>query len=505
MKLLVVDDEPIILNGIIRMIQKANTPFNEIAGAADGYDALQKLADFQPDLILTDIHMPEMDGLALIKEVQARNLCDRFVILTGYGDFDYARQALRYQVIDYLLKPINKEELLGVLERVVRSIREEQEQTTEFELLLLKEHILYHTPFEEMPLKPYQLHNLFPHPYTIVIVIQAYEGDPILMAEWLHDICDLLTQYGSQKTYKLLSRSLRQAVLIVNGAQIASDEELQRACVDLFKMKKATSGEYCLGISGRKSDKEFIREQYMEAMAAMLFNRYFPPANLTVYKQMTDNLHSGYNKLALYIEHSLVQQVSIEQIEKDMQPILMHFSGDAGDLNKLRERFLICICVYLQSVGLTPEAVWGEHAAARLFASSGEQVEGTRIAEIVAQLIRSINRADQPGPHVQAIDKIVAFVERNYKQDLSLDAVAEHMQMHPNYISMLFRKEKGQTFLHYLHTFRLAKAKQFMQDHPEWPINAIAELVGYDNPRHFFKVFKKFENVTPGQFRLGNG
>ncbi|MGO4273455.1 response regulator, partial [Paenibacillus sp. TAF58] len=73
MKLMVVDDEPIILNGIIRMIQKANTSFIEIVGAADAVDALQKLAYFQPDLILTDIHMPEMDGLALIKEIQALN------------------------------------------------------------------------------------------------------------------------------------------------------------------------------------------------------------------------------------------------------------------------------------------------------------------------------------------------------------------------------------------------------------------------------------------------
>ena len=128
MKLMVVDDEPIILNGIIRMIQKANTSFTEIVGAGDGIDALQKLASFQPDLILTDIHMPEMDGLALIKEIQAQNWSSRFVIITGYDDFAYARQALRYQVVDYLLKPINKVELLGVLEKVENAIRAEQHQ-----------------------------------------------------------------------------------------------------------------------------------------------------------------------------------------------------------------------------------------------------------------------------------------------------------------------------------------------------------------------------------------
>lgn len=402
MKLMVVDDEPIILNGIIRMIQKANTSFTEIVGAGDAIDALQKLASFQPDLILTDIHMPEMDGLALIKEIQAQSWSSRFVIITGYDDFAYARQALRYQVVDYLLKPINKVELLGVLEKVEHAIRAEQHQMREHDLLMLKEHILYNTPFEDMPLKPEQLPTLLPDPFTTILVFQAYENEPLLSTERLTHLCNLLSQMNF-KAYSFQSRFLRQAVIIMNGSYVPAVSELQSVCGHLNDMNSTQNSGLSVGSSGRMCGIDSLRELYMEAVAG------------------TDT---------------------------------------------------------------TPEAIHDER--------------------ITGQIIPFDRRPEHQQPSNHSIDKIVSFVEQNYKLDLSLDVVADHVQMHPNYISMLFRKEMDLTFLHYLHTFRLTKAKQFMQDHPDWPIHTIAELVGYENPRHFFKVFKKFENTTPGQYRLGS-
>ncbi|MGO4497629.1 response regulator [Paenibacillus sp. 2RAB27] len=501
MKLMVVDDEPIILNGIIRMIEKAHTPFIEIIGAADGIDAMHKLATFQPDLILTDIHMPEMDGLTLIKEIQSLNLCSRFVILTGYDDFAYARQALRYQVIDYLLKPINKEELINVLDRIGSSIQDEQKQISEYDLLLLKEHILFDTQFDDLPFKPEQLQSLFPHPYTTIIVIQTINHIPLLTTE---SLSGMGTAHIFQKLYTFQSRFLQQIIIITNSVHVPTNEDLQLACGELFGTERKQGSGICIGVSIRKNDNERIRDLYIEAMAAMLFNRYFSSSTITIYKPESEYIHQNFDKLVQYIERSIDEQLSIEQIEKDVQSILPHFPGNTVSTNKLRKQILICISVYLQSVGLTPEAIWGEHAASMLFSSNNTSHADIHISEIIAQLIQYIRTSNHHQPNIHTIDKIVAFVEQNYKMDLSLDAVADHVQMHPNYISMLFRKEMGLTFLHYLHTFRLTKAKQIMQDNPELPINTIAEQVGYENPRHFFKVFKKFENITPGQFRLEN-
>jgi len=127
LNLLVVDDEMVILHGIVKIIRECKTPFTRIEGALDACEALAVMEEFVPDLIITDIHMPEMNGLELIQKVKERRLCDRFIILTGHDEFEYARQAIRHQVIDYLLKPINKTELLDLLRNMAKTILEEQQ------------------------------------------------------------------------------------------------------------------------------------------------------------------------------------------------------------------------------------------------------------------------------------------------------------------------------------------------------------------------------------------
>ncbi len=121
MRLMIVDDDQVILNGIVSIIRKSEVKA-EIITAFDGIDAIEKLKGAGADLVITDISMPGMDGLELIKEAQARRYCGRYVILTGYDEFEFARQAIRYRVNDYLLKPINKEELIDIILKVEREM-----------------------------------------------------------------------------------------------------------------------------------------------------------------------------------------------------------------------------------------------------------------------------------------------------------------------------------------------------------------------------------------------
>jgi len=131
LNLLVVDDELVILHGIVKIIREGKTPFTRIESAMDAHEALSVMLHVKPDLVITDIQMPEMNGLELIQVAKERRLCDRFIILTGHDEFEYARQALRHQVIDYLLKPINKAELLDQLRNAANAILEENPRREE--------------------------------------------------------------------------------------------------------------------------------------------------------------------------------------------------------------------------------------------------------------------------------------------------------------------------------------------------------------------------------------
>ena len=121
MKILVVDDERIILRGIARMIRE-HPDVEEVRTAEDAEEALEILKDFRADAVITDIRMPETDGLELIRRAAALRLCRRFVILSGYNDFEYARTAIRYHVMDYLLKPVDPDDLNRVLGQILSEL-----------------------------------------------------------------------------------------------------------------------------------------------------------------------------------------------------------------------------------------------------------------------------------------------------------------------------------------------------------------------------------------------
>ncbi|MCA0755760.1 response regulator [Paenibacillus sp. N4] len=234
MKVLVVDDEPLILQGLVKIVKEGAPAHTEVISGNNAYEALDLMKSFMPDVTVTDLNMPEKNGFELIEEAKRDELCQRFIILTGYDDFEFARKALRAGVVDYLLKPINKDEISVLLHRIAG----------------------------ELP-------------------------------------CE--------------------------------------------------------------ADSDYCR-----------------------------------------------------------------------------------------------------HTA-----------------------------------------KLLGYIETNFTQDLSLDMLADYMNMHPNYISSLFKKETGATFIHYLNELRINEAKKLLAEHRQIPVNMIGSKVGYENRHYFNKVFKKYTGVTPGQYREG--
>lgn len=122
MKLLIVDDEPIILNGLIKVVRQVAPEGTEIRKALNAFEGLEVMQQYLPDVTITDLNMPEKNGFEMIEEARMQGLCDRFIILTGYDEFDYVRTALRAGVVDYILKPIAQDEIAVLLERVRKEL-----------------------------------------------------------------------------------------------------------------------------------------------------------------------------------------------------------------------------------------------------------------------------------------------------------------------------------------------------------------------------------------------
>ncbi|GGA28652.1 response regulator transcription factor [Paenibacillus physcomitrellae] len=127
MKVLTVDDEPLILSGLVKIVQEVAPLGTEVRKATNAYDALDLMKDYLPDVTITDLNMPEKSGFELIEEIKLGGWCDRFIILTGYDEFEYVRRALRAGVVDYLLKPIDKGEIAALLGRIREELPNESD------------------------------------------------------------------------------------------------------------------------------------------------------------------------------------------------------------------------------------------------------------------------------------------------------------------------------------------------------------------------------------------
>lgn len=256
MKLLVVDDEPLILAGLCSILEKNDTGFSQVRSAGNAVEAFKMLSGYTPDLVIVDIKMPEMDGFEFIRLAKDKNLCQRFIIISGYDEFEYARQAVRYHVIDYLTKPVVKDELIQLLRRIAGEINRERQRLE--------------------------------------------EGKP-----------------------------------------------------------------------------------------------------------------------------------------------------KSADLEKSEDSF-----------GLI-------HA----------------------------------GQCSENIRKVLSYIHAHYKWNIALGDIAEQVGLNSSYISTTFKKETGMNVVYYIHYCRIQSALMLMKEHPELPMSKISYQVGYENPRHFFRVFKKYLNTSPGELR----
>lgn len=175
MRLLIVDDEPIILGGLVKVIKDAAPLGTVVREAGNAFEALEVMKGYMPDVTITDLHMPEKNGFELMEEARAIGLCDRFIILTGYDDFEYVRRALRQGVVDYLLKPLDKNEIAGLLAHIDQEVPteadSEYERHTKRILAYTEKHYMNDLSLDHLA----ELMNL--HPNYISSLFKKVTGD----------------------------------------------------------------------------------------------------------------------------------------------------------------------------------------------------------------------------------------------------------------------------------------------------------------------------------------
>ena len=524
-KFLIVDDEEIIRRGISNKVNKLIQDAEVVGEAADGEEALLKAEELRPDVIITDIKMPKLDGLLFIES--ALNLLPeaQFIVISGYQDFSYAQKALKLGVCDYLLKPVENNEFKSIVDRLIEKIKTRKEHHVYIDSL--REQV----QGNEIQRKYKFLSDLVTGTPVNKDELNAYglsdtAGFAVCMAQ-ITDIGEMFS-IANQDLAAFAALNVFEETMQTETGCLAFQTE-QNACTFLGLIYGSVNGQTLekqihraiknvqewLDISiwvglgatvqsiGQTPDAfrqaQEVFEQRINFGASSLLtvdhyqriknNEYLMPEN--VKKLLESSLRSGDQSAAKSAIKSTfadmaerkIIRAKVEAIAIELLLVLINVlkelkQYDHSDLtNKSIDRFFSRCVTYEDFIEL-------------LYVRALQVCETVRLSEA------------ETGHNI--IRKIVTLIEEKYFSDIKLNDIADEYFINTSYLSQLFLQETNKNFKQYLCEVRINSAKNLLEN-TSFSISRVAELIGYNDRAYFSKAFTKHVGVTPAQYRMANG
>ena len=505
-RVLVVDDEKTIRNGISFLVSR--TGRYEVAGiCSNGKEALEDTIKLKPDIVITDIRMPEMDGLSYISECSKLADVPKFIILSGFQEFDYLREAHLLDVVDYILKPVNHTDLIALLDRVSERIQLENEdrqlQLSQYGIVSIQQREKSGPHIQRLK---EQLHIEMKNVRTIIISLKnSFTMENSLFNEAVAYIERELQGLENRPEITFLYE--KQFIMIFNNCGNDPSRLLEHLRMFIIEMERRFSIQILVGAGERFGDDKGIKSSYEQALTAISGSMY--GSDLKVYRcdprWMIAEAHEKYFRKELgEITHYLdlcdtengtavierfIEKIRIEQVSPE---IVIAFCN--GIYKILRDIF------HDYSVVLSFEVLKEESMRRYILENHPDlamlkQLLEKAIDEAVG-FLKEI-RSRKVG-HVT--EDIISYINNHLAEDLYLDRICEMFFINKSYLCRIFKKATGKTFNAYLTELRIRKAKLLLK-HENLRINEIAMLVGYKNPRYFARTFLKLEHMTPSDYR----
>jgi two-component system, response regulator YesN len=511
-KVLVADDEKIILEGISSVVDWKALNTELVATARNGMEAYEKIIDLEPDIVISDIRMPGMDGLSLVSKVNKKFPSIKFILLSGFNDFEYARTAMQYGVKKYLLKPCNEEKITAALHDVITELKEQNVKDTFVSDLRAK--------YEKA--QPY----IKSHLLMEFLTSKNYSNKDLSYYQRLFDI-------------EIENEKVRLILFKVEGDFTYQDlYAIKNIGADIFDsiLLNSNIGEYALFLIKDNNDWEKLHDQITQIR--QLISQYFKRDTTVAISEgdSIGNARNLYREAMECLEHRFYLGEGSIITKKDLFPINTHFpserimdeqqiilkikSGHIQDVGKeidiIFEKMAdlrigidltksYCIQLYLSVI----QTVDVEHMQDYLMGTSAllgmETVQQMKeYIEAAAKKMTNEYYNHFKSKQSSVIDRVIEIVEENLSNpDLSLKMVANNiLYMNPDYLGKLFKQETGQRFSAYLTKQRIEKAVEYILEMDNVKVGTLAEMIGFkDNPQYFSQVFRKYTGYTPSEYR----
>jgi two-component system response regulator YesN len=512
-KLLIVDDENNIRYGLKVMIERQYPKMFEITLASDGAEALGQILDTGADIVITDIRMPGMDGIALINRINEIASKPKVIILSGYEEFHYAKEAIKNNVQEYLLKPIVREELFKALSRVEQELLRNEDISTKLEASNEYMVQLRASQLNYIIMNP----HITPEEITIIatnIELQLFDQEfhigllkPIIndsrnmeMEQFLNHIELVLKDVGLDLAVNNVHFFDKDGNLVVisTNTEIFQYLSEHNEDKDFFRFSIAVSEKGC--------DIGNIKVGYLQAAEALKYSfLQVKPTSIRFanvkdrdrqYELPIDQIRKLYNVLGTDREKELkVMLLDILDIKKISHYDISYLEGIQRKLNELvfDRTFNIYGAESVQILTIYKKV--GNLYNCRNFQDYYHDVESLLLR--LSDYIKSIKSVHADHKEMK---KAVQYMYDNYHKDLDMAVVSNYVSLNYSYFSQSFKEYTGESFVTFLKRIRINKAKDLLE-HTENKVFEVGKMVGYTNPKQFNRTFRELEGITPIEYR----
>ncbi|MGG3467567.1 response regulator [Neobacillus pocheonensis] len=520
LKVLIVDDEVLERKAVAKILKNSFEDIQVIGEAPNGRKAIEMAGELRPDIIFMDIKMPGIDGVQAVKEIRKFDAGIRFIMVSAFNTFEYAKEVMQQGVKEYILKPSSKQDILEGLKRVADEIHLERKQTEEQHNL--RENLNRAVSIAQKEwvssLLINQVQDITFDEWGQLLGVEITSGHVMLFSLQAASNSEF-TASEKQNWYKWLKETLKSVVkkheimigpimdtqvpvLFLTSEKLHFKTNAQLICENLisFFKKESFPGELRIGIGHPHAHAQELNKSYHEAVLAMeqlakTANRKYSfcdkqgdafeiPSEsvyLEIEKKLLDTVRQGDINQVLFIFDSFVTKL---EANKDLKVQMVKKSFD---------ELFILISRMLHDLGINYDRT----------PSIDESEDITFIFEKGKQHLLAVVQQVQAWRNNHAkgmLHKAKDYIEKHYAEAITLESAAEYVELSPFYFSKLFKDRFGMTFIDYLTEIRIKHAKTEMTDSGK-SLKEICYSVGYKDPNYFSRVFKKVTGLSPTEFR----
>lgn len=525
-KIMLADDEGIVIDSLKFIIEKEFGDECIVEYAKTGRSVIELAEKFRPDIAIMDIQMPGINGIEAMKEIRQSNMNVHFIVMSAYDKFDYAKEAIKLGVLEYITKPMERSKIVSVLRRGMELVDKEREKRSND--LLVKEKLETVVPIIESGL----IYNIllqehFPEDienyktilgfdksqaYMIVVVSGDEQegnhmtnavGSSVKMQQHYQEVRECLKEYFDCVVGTVMANKL--AVLVpYEKTRMDYNERIdliEKSRELIRRMRKKTGINFRIGI-GKVGKLEAMAESYNEALNALVIT--------TGSVAHADDLPIGCDYAGdypIHLEKQLFEEVEKGEVNNAVATARNFYDwmveNNPDSLMEIRIKIL-------------EFALWIEHIAyekggmtyqfnsrqdylpAIMGTSDFDELRKWFLDKVMAACQNILGKREEKSNSIIEMSK--DYICNNYNKDISLDDVSRAVNISPYYFSKIFKEGTGENFIEYLTNIRIEKAKELLST-TEYSMKEICTMCGYSDPNYFSRSFKKNVGVTPTEYK----